>query len=317
MVKTIRVVDEARRIVQVTTLGERWYSMPCTDPETGNDEIVFRPSVTFICDYYPKGPGFMKWAKQNGEASDEIARLAADRGYKVHLAVAVLNQGGTVKGISSGPKYVSDKFLNPTTGQEEELTPDEYDAVLSYIDWWEEEGKKFFKILGSEYVTWPDPEELSESTGYPEIAFVYAGTVDLKVEQLVMRSDLIAAGYKAWIGEKGSIGIIDMKTSKDVWPSHKMQGASYAVSEKADWAATLHLNYTKNKYKLFKMFPIDVKHWFRLFMSTKNIWSEENEYVSPKQRDYPFECGLSKQADPAVSDHEIIAEAKPKREKKS
>lgn len=315
MVKTIRLVDESRRIVCLTTLGERWYSKPCTNPETGNDEIVFRPSVTFICDYYPKGPGFMKWAKQNGEASDEIARLAADRGYKVHLAVAVLNQGGIVKGISADSQ-VADKFLNPTTGIEEELTPDEYDAVLSYAEWWDEEGKKFFKIIDSEFVTWPDPEELSEQTGYPEIAFAYAGTVDLKVEQLVDRAVMIAAGYKTWTGEKGSTGIIDMKTSKDVWPSHKMQGASYAVSEKADWAATLHLNYTKNKYKLFKMFPIDVKHWFRLFMSTKNIWSEENEDISPKQRDYPFEVRLSKQADPAVSDHEITVETKPKRKAK-
>ena len=85
-----------------------------------------------------------------------------------------------------------------------------------------------------------------------------------------------------------------MKTSKDVWPSHQMQGAAYAVSESADWAATLHLNYTKNKYKLFKMFPIDVKHWFRLFMSTKNIWQQENEDIEPKQRDYPIECSLKR-----------------------
>jgi hypothetical protein len=293
VVKTIRTVDEERRIVQVTTLGERWYSKPCSDPETGNDEIVFRPSVTFICDYYPKGPGFMKWVKQNGDQSDDIARLAADRGYKVHLAVAVLNQGGSVKGISGGD-HVADRFLNPTTGQEEELTPDEYNAVLSYRDWWFEEGEKCFKILGSEYVTWPDPENLSEQTGYPEVAFAYAGTVDLRVEQLVERAELIAAGYKKWIGEKGSTGIIDMKTSKDVWPSHQMQGAAYAVSESADWAATLHLNYTKNKYKLFKMFPIDVKHWFRLFMSTKNIWGQENEELEPKQRDYPFDVSLKR-----------------------
>ena len=293
MVKTIRTVDEERRIVQVTTLGERWYSKPCTDPETGNDEMVFRPSVTFICDYYPKGPGFMKWVKQNGEGSDEIARLAADRGYKVHLAVAVLNQGGSVKGISCGT-HVGDRFLDPTTGQEEELTPEEYDAVLSYIDWWHEEGEKFFRILGTEYVTWPDAENLSEQTGYPEAAFVFAGTVDLRVEQISERAELVAAGYKKWTGEKGSTGIIDMKTSKDVWPSHQMQGAAYAVSESADWAATLHLNYTKNKYKLFKMFPIDVKHWFRLFMSTKNIWQQENEDIEPKQRDYPIECSLKR-----------------------
>lgn len=295
MLKTIRVVDEVRRIVQVTTLGERWYSKPHEDPETGNDEIVFRPSVTFICDYYPKGPGFMKWVKQNGEESDEIARLAGDRGYKVHLAVAVLNQGGTVKGISGG-KFIADRFMNPTTGVEEELTCEEYAGVLSYRDWWFTEGEKLFKILGSEFVTWPDPETLSEETGYPEAAFVFAGTIDLKVEQIADKAEIQAAGYKAWPHEKGSTGIIDMKTSKDIWPSHKMQGASYAVSEKADWAATLQLNYTKNKIKMWKFTPIDIRHWFKLFMSTKNIWGQENEDVEPKQRDYPVEVSLKRTA---------------------
>jgi len=291
MNKTIRVVDEERRIVQVTTIDERWYSKPCEDPETGNDEIVFRPSVTFICDYYPKGPGFMKWVKQNGEESDQIARLAGDRGYKVHLAIAVLNQGGSVKGISCG-NHVADRFMNSSTGKDEELTEEEYAGVLSYIDWWFVEGERFFKIIGSEFVTWPDPESLSEETGYPEAAFAFAGTIDLKVQQIAERADIVAAGYKGWPHEKDSIGIIDMKTSKDIWPSHKMQGASYAVAEKAQWAATLQLNYVRNKTKFWKFTPIDIKHWFRLFMSTKNIWSEENEAVAPKQREYPLEVSL-------------------------
>ncbi len=316
MHKEIRLVDEERGIVQTTLLDERWYSKVCEDPETGNREIVYRPSVTFICDFYPKGYGFMKWVKQNGEDSDQIARLAADRGYKVHLAIAVLNQGGVVKGISCG-NHKADEFLNPTTGKQEELTCEEYAGVLSYVDWWFTEGERFFKILGSEFVTWPDSEELAESTGYPGLAFVFAGMIDLKVEQIATREEIISAGYKAWTHDKGSTGIIDMKTSKDIWPSHKMQGASYAMAEKADWAATLQLNYTKNKIKMWKFTPIEIRHWFRLFMSTKNIWSQENESVEPKQREYPLEVSLKRKVGGPLTPEDLAAlEEKPKRQKK-
>jgi hypothetical protein len=291
MTKEIRLVDEKRGIVQITTLGERFYAKTETDPETGLPETMFRPSVTFIVDYYPKGPGFMKWVKANGEESDEIARLAADRGYKAHLALGLLNQGGEGAKID----WRTDRFMNPTTGREELLATDEWAAVLSYVDWWRNEGRLLFKIVAAEFVTWPNPEGLANDTGYPIAAFLYAGTVDLKLEQTATRQDMIDAGYKGWKHEKGSIGIVDFKTSKDIWPSHKMQCAAYAVSEGAEWAFTLQLNYQRTKTKRWKVTVIDVKHFFRLFMSTKNIWNEENEGIEPLQRDYPLEVTLGKE----------------------
>lgn len=289
MHKEIRVVDEARGIIQITTVDERWYSRSETNPDTGIPETIFRPSVTYIVDYYPKGPGFMRWVKTNGDESDQIARLAADRGYKVHLAVAALNQGGTVN-------WRNDRFLNPTTGMEEHLSTEEYTGVLSYADWQYVEGRQMFNILGSEFVTWPNPEGLAEDTGYPIAAFLYAGTVDLKVQQIATKEEM-RTRYKGWQFERDSIGIIDFKTSKDIWPSHKMQGAAYAVSEGADWAATVQLNYQRTKTRRWKFTPIDVRHWFKLFMSTKNIWNEENEGVEPLQRDFPLEVKLGKKVE--------------------
>ena len=312
MHKEIRQIDETGRFVQVTTCDQRFYGRLAPGP-SGIEEFQWRPSVTWQCDYYPKGPQFMAWLKKNGEESDQIKRLAGDRGYKVHLAIGQLNAGFPVRGISCGDRE-SDKFLNPTTGKEEELTLEEYQGVLSYVDWWEAEGKKFFKIIAFEYAIWPDPVECSERTGYPERVFNYAGTVDIKVEQLVMRSELVDAGYKTWTGEKGSIGVIDSKTSLDIWPTMEMQVSAYRVAEKADWSAILQLNYRRNKTKLWKFTEIPDR--FALFCSTQRIWEHETSGEAPMQKDYPLQVQLSKQADPAVSDHEITVETKPKRKAK-
>lgn len=292
MHKEIRTVDPARKIVQVTTADTRFYGRLSPGP-SGIEEYQWRPSTTWICDYYFKGPQLIAWYKKNGEESDQIKRLAGDRGYKVHLAVAQLNAGYPVKGISCGD-IDCDKFLNPSTGKEEELTTEEYDGVLSYVDWWESEGHKFFRIIGFEYTIWPDMDELSELTGYPARVFNYAGTVDIKAEQIAERADIVAAGYKKWTGEKGSIGIIDSKTSLDIWPSMEMQVSAYKVAEKAQWAAILQLNYTRNKNKKWKFTEIPDR--FPLFCSTQRIWEHETEGEEPKQRDYPLQVRLSKQA---------------------
>ncbi len=315
MHKEIRRIDESGKYVCVTTCDARFYGRMAPG-ESGIEEFEWRPSVTYMCDYYPKGPQFMAWLKKNGEESDQIKRLAGDRGYKVHLAIGQLNAGFPVRGIScNDPKVECDKFLNPTNGREEELSSEEYDGVLSYVDWWETEGKKFFRIIAFEYNIWPDKAECAERTGYPERVFNYAGTVDIKVEQIVDRSVIVAAGYKNWTGEKGSFGIIDSKTSLDIWPTMEMQVSAYRVAENADWAAILRLNYTRNKTKFWKIDQIE--DCFALFCSTQRIWERETSGQKPMQKDYPLQVQLSKQADPAVSDHEIIAEAKPKREKKS
>ena len=95
MNKEIRRKDAERGIIQITTTDERWYAREEFNQATGLPEIHFRPSVTWMADYYPKGIGFNMWLKKNGDESDQIARLAADRGYKVHRACALLNDGET------------------------------------------------------------------------------------------------------------------------------------------------------------------------------------------------------------------------------
>ena len=159
MHKHIRLVDEKRKIVQVTTTDERWYVRESKDPVTGLPSHKFVPSVTWICDHYPKGVGFYKWLANKGwDEAEAIKEAAGGRGSKVHQAVADLLDGLVVE--------MEAQYINPNTGLGEPLTLEEYEAILSFVSWFK---LTHPKVLGREMVVWNDQEE-------------YAGTVDFLCE---------------------------------------------------------------------------------------------------------------------------------------
>lgn len=267
MRKEIRRVDLERGILQCTTVGERWYYRPVKDPVTGlESSFEFRPSVTFIVGHYPKGPQFETWLKKNGEESDRIKAIAGEHGYKEHGAIAKLNAGE--------PVNIDQEFLNPTTGKFEQLDTEEWSGVCSYVDWWHTEGKQKYRILDCEFVTWPDAAKLATETGLAEACFKFAGTVDIKAERI----------------EDGKIGIIDIKRSKDIYPSHEMQVNAYRMSEGAEWQAILQINYKRTKTRKWKFTDIEDK--FTLFRATMAIWQEETNNAGPLQRDFPLVLSL-------------------------
>jgi hypothetical protein len=268
MTKNHSIVDPERGIVQITTTDERWYARPETDSTTGLPYVAWRPSVTWICDYYPKGKGFELWLKKNGDESDNIARLAADRGYKVHRAVALLNAGE--------PFHLNDP-VETHDGTLEPLTPDEYFAVMTYVDWWNTEGRPKYQLLKWEYTVWPDPQACGEKFGVVPEWFLFAGTIDLKVRRLA----------------DNTVGIIDFKTSLDIWPAHRLQVSAYAKAEGADWAAILQLNYRRNKTQKWKF--TEIPDCFGLFIATWQIWKAETVGVAPLQRDFPLELTLNQE----------------------
>lgn len=266
MNKEIRIVDAEKGIVQITCPEERWYSRVQTDPRTGLPTVMFRPSVTYICNNYPKGKGFEIWLKKHGTEADEIRDQAGERGYRVHRAIAALNDGERVS--------INDSFENDW-GQSAPLSVEEYAAVQSYWEWWENEGNGKLEIINSEYTLWPNAEACELKYGIGAKYFSWAGTVDLKVRRIA----------------DNTVGIIDMKTSPDIWMSHRMQVTAYKRGEGADWAAILRLNYKRNKTKKFKW--DEIEDCYDVFVATWVIWQNETAGVEPLQRDFPLSLKLT------------------------
>lgn len=232
------VVDKKNNIVQITSQDERWYEK----------DGVYAPSVTWVCGKYPRGIGFYRWLADKGwDEAEAIKEDAGAAGSKVHQAIERLVYGNEVS--------MSTPFVNTKTSQEEPLSVNEWQAVVSFRDWFEEVKPT---ILKSEFVVW------SENP-------LYAGTVDLLVE----------TGGEKWL--------VDIKTSQNVWPSHELQVSAYNQIVKADTVAILQVGYARNK-KGYKLTEVEDK--FDLFMSTYNIWEHEHGGEQPKQIELPLSVKL-------------------------
>lgn len=252
MKKEIKLVDKDKKIVRITTSDERWYSKTVLNKATGLPEYVFVPSTTWIANYYPKGIGFMKWLAENGWSEAEaIKKESGEHGSRVHKAIEDLLNG---KEISIDSQYPDNN------GVDSELTVSEYDAIISFSDWFSE----------------TKPEKI-----YTELVFFadkFAGTMDF-----VCKID-------------GEYWIIDLKTSQYVWPSHEIQLTSYRqglsfVDNKIiePRLAVLQIGYSRNK-KGFKF--TEVEYQPELFEATYRIWEKECSSDKPKQKDYPLSVKL-------------------------
>src|SRR5205807_1201076 len=94
MRKIIRITDEKRGIVQITTSDSRWYMKPGIDPTTDLPVYLPVPSVTWIAGFWPKNEAFWKWVASRGWDEAETAKVAAgDKGSRVHLAIDRILKG--------------------------------------------------------------------------------------------------------------------------------------------------------------------------------------------------------------------------------
>ena len=238
-----RIINEEKKIIQITTEDERWYS------RLKGNNLIYVPSVTWIADFYPKGIAFYKWlAQRSWDESESIKNQAADKGSKVHQAVEILIKGGIVK--------IDTPFINHETGASEELTADEYEAVMSFVDWFKATKPE---IIKNEFVVFADDDS-------------FAGTVDL----------VCKIGGNEWV--------IDFKTSPNIWPSHILQVSAYAHAiSGAFHLGILQLGYKRNKAK-FKFTEVEDK--FDLFLAARQIWANETAGIQPLQRDFPLELKL-------------------------
>lgn len=284
MQKIIREVDEARGIHQITIADERWYMKPAKDAKSGIPTYDAVPSVTWITQSYPKGIGYFKWLAEHGWDEAEAIKIAAgDKGSKVHSAIEDILQGKEVR--------IDSKYLNRTSGQEEELTVEECDCILSFIAWKTEMEEEY--IL--ETITF-------EKTVFSE-RHNYAGTIDWVVKM----THKVTGDVIFWI--------IDFKTSQNVFTSHELQVNAYkrtvenGENEIKDidvsklQMAILQVGYRKNKSG-FKFTIIEDD--FDMFIVAQKIWKKEHGKEQPVLRDYPIVLS------PALTLEEALNEPKKK-----
>lgn len=266
MKKEIRVADEKRGIIQITTFDERWYARQSENKETKLPEFKFVPSVTFVTHSYPKGLGYMKWLANKGwDEAEAIKTLKGNKGSKVHQAIDQIINGEEVRFDS--------KFLNRESDREEELTQQEADAILSYLAWRAEIDKEHdLEVIANEVTLFSDIHD-------------YAGTIDFLYKLTHKTSKEI------------SYWLIDFKTSPDVYTEHIIQVSAYkqtivngentfeGLPEGADLKLGILNVGHRNKcgYKF-----TEVADKFDLFLNTKEIWAYEHGTEKPHQKDYPI-----------------------------
>jgi hypothetical protein len=240
-----RVIDEKKGIICITTEDERFYS------RLKGDKLIYAPSITWILDVgYPKGIGFYKWLANKGwDEAEALKSAAADKGSKIHQAIDYLLDGNVVK--------IESKFTNYEKGIEEELTAQEYEAVISFKTWFD---KAKPVIIQKEFTVFSDDDS-------------YAGTVDL-----VCKID-------------GEEWIIDYKSGQYIWPSYELQVSAYKHAIMGEFRlGILQIGYQRNKDK-FKFTEVQDK--FDLFLGARAIWANDNADVQPLQKDYPLEIQLT------------------------
>jgi hypothetical protein len=257
MKKEIIEIDKSRGVYQITTTDERWYTETETNTETGLPFFKFIPSVTWITSYVYKGVEFYKWLASKGwDEAEAIKSEAGDKGSKIHNAVDQLIKGGTIK--------MEDKFNNINTDNPEDLKPEEYSAVNSFVRWYNEVKPEFI---------------LNETTVISK-EFNFAGTVDCVAK----------------IGDQ--IWIIDWKSSQYIWPSMEAQISAYKQAFKEMGRnttgiklAVLQLGYKKNK-RGYKFTEIEDK-FEDLFLPARKFWESATKNQSPKQYELPLELSLN------------------------
>lgn len=266
------ITRQGQKLLQVTTVDERFYGREISaDGTAENKRWDFVPSSSWIASFFPKDSRFFKYLASKGWAeAEEYKAMRGNQGSKVHQAIKVLLEGGEV--------LMTDSFTNPDTGKPEELDPEEWLCLMSFVDWFKSEQPEI-KVIAVEYSVWCEK-------------YRYAGTADLKC-RLGKRTMRSAEGKS--IKRRAGLWIVDFKISPEIWPSMELQLSSYKHAEpngEATQIAILQLGYKKNKHKKWKFTPI--KDQFNLFLAVRKIWKRETDGQKPLQRDYPLSLSLVK-----------------------
>lgn len=274
---------EGQQVKRITTLDERWYGFQENNPITGLPEWQYVPSITWIGNYYPKGKEYTMWVAKNGW--DEAEEIKREAGDRGTIVHHAIEK------LMAEGELRMDALIKDREGVEREMTPDEYYCVITFSQWWEEAGR---------------PKAVHVEKTVRSRMYNFAGTLDY-----------------IFLMPDGTNYLLDIKTSKNVWPSHKLQvnALYYACDENniaVDKIGILQVGYTANKNKHYKL--TEVKTDFELFLSVRKIWADKNDGGMPFQRDYPLVLKLNNEPVKEVdnqSKEEVTNDGKIKRNTKT
>lgn len=172
----------------------------------GMEEGVYLRGVTGIIDRgYAKGNGLLKFLSQHTEIQrDEILKSAGGKGDKVHRAIDIISSGETKIERDTG-------IFNRHTGDYDRLSNAEWDALLSWVRFWQEHIPVIF----------------SHESPVFSMKGGYAGTSDV-FWMLTKECDSKKCPCHKIIGK---VGLNDYKTAKGIYPSYWSQIAAYASAD--------------------------------------------------------------------------------------
>lgn len=224
------------------------------------------------------------WISHYYYTSPWLIKWIADKGLDEAETIkqAAADKGSAVhKAIDmwlDGEEIKIDTLVN-VNDTPRELTAEENECFKSFIKFYQDYQPE---IIAHDYTNWGDG---------------YAGTVDLKCRI------------------NGELGILDFKSSQQVFTTHKLQISSYKHSDidkdhiSKLWILQLGYRRNKDKYKL-----TEVEDKFHLFKNAMDTWREEAGNETPKYIEYPLVYPTKKFLDKPA---EVIATAvaKPKTKK--
>lgn len=218
---------------------------------------------------YAKGVRFVKWLKSKSEEeADRILKETGERGDRIHQFIARLPflQG-------RADRYTT--VLAEDNLTEVKLSDDEWDAVLSFQEFWKRHESS---LIISEYPIY-------------NLKYGYAGTLDL-IMRLNKDCGVKICKCKDYIGK---IGLIDIKTGGGIYTSYGAQLAAYGMGQnfkevlgknKIGYTAALRIgtnHKTTGGYEFDPYNSKETKSHFQRFLAAIDIGNAEYEPFNPEK----------------------------------
>jgi hypothetical protein len=206
------------------------------------------PSVTYIQKWSPANPQLMEWIGNKGW--EEAERIKIHRG---NIGTYVHNALELM--IKDGKEYTEEIIDAQIFNEKEALFVKR--CLLGAMNWMNKMKEKYkdFEILEAEGCVFGND---------------YAGTIDLVVRM------------------GGVIWVIDFKTSKSLYDSHRMQVNEYRLAKKAKRCALLQLgNRTKQRYTFSEVAYKDGLKFHKQFKAIKELFYLAVSNPEPTVEEFP------------------------------